>query len=85
MSLLISPAIFSFRFAPDGSHVAICCSRYPPLNGRDASVSKTHIFDSGELCFVSGKEPRTQARAEELAAMWAEYYLQYRITGIAQD
>ena len=76
---------FNFRFKDQGDHIDIFCSGHPPLNGRDPDVNKTHLFSSGKLCFVSGREPRSQARAEELAAQWAEYYLEYRRTGITQN
>ena len=76
--------IYTFRFEPDGDHINIYCLRHPPLNGQDASAHKTHLFDSGKLCFIAGKEPRTQARAEQLAKQWAEYYLEYSRTGVAQ-
>ena len=76
---------FNFRFKDRGDHVDIFCSCHPPLSGRDSDVNKTHLFSSGQLCFVSGREPRSQARAEELAAQWAEYYLEYRRTGITQS
>jgi hypothetical protein len=34
---------------------------------------------------VAGRGPRDQARAEELAKQWAEYFLEYRRTGIVQN
>lgn len=76
---------FNFRFKDRGDHVDIFCLLHPPLNGRDPDVNKTHLFSSGRLCFVSGREPRSQARAEVLAAQWAEYFLEYRRTGITQS
>ena len=64
---------FNFTFVARNGHFEVYCSGHPPLNGQDNDVNKTHIFRSGKLCFVSGHEPRTQARAEELAGQWAEY------------
>jgi hypothetical protein len=75
---------FKFAFAPEDGHIAIHCLSHPPLGGRDPDVNKTHLFSSGKICFVSGREPRDQARAEELARQWAEYFLEYRRTGIPQ-
>lgn len=77
-------SIFKFSFAPEGDHIAVSCLAHPPLNGRDPSPHKLHLFSSGRLCFVQGREPEDQDRAEELAAQWAEYFLEYRRTGIAQ-
>ena len=76
---------FNFKFVCRGDCVNIFCSLHPPLKGRDPDVNKTHLFSSGKLCFVSGREPRSQARAEELAGQWAEYFLEYRRTGIPQS
>ena len=77
--------IFHFKFVDRGSHVDILCTLHPSLGGRDSNPHKTHLYRSGEVCFVSGQEPRSQARAEELAAQWAEYYLEYRRTGRTQS
>ncbi len=76
--------LFTFRFVPQGDNLDIYCVMHPPLNGRDASAHKTHLFESGKLCFHAGREPRNQNRAEELAKQWAEYFLEYRRTGIVQ-
>jgi hypothetical protein len=76
---------FKFAFAPEGDHVAVRCLSHPPLHGADPSPHKTHLFRSGKLCFREGREPTSQDRAEELAHQWAEYFLEYRRTGIAQD
>ena len=76
---------FTFRFVPCSSHIEVYCLAHPSLNGQDDAVSKTHLYSSGRLCFVQGKEPRTHWRAEELAAQWAEYFLEYRRTGITQE
>jgi hypothetical protein len=77
-------SFFKFAFAPEADHVAIYCLAHPPLEGRDPDPNKTHLFSSGKLCFVAGREPRDQSRAEELARQWAEYFLEYRRTGITQ-
>lgn len=76
---------FTFYFIPEGDHLVIYCLDKPSLDGPDPSPMKTHIFDSGKICFVEGHEPRDQARAEQLAVQWAEYFLEYRRTGIAQN
>jgi len=77
-------SLFKFGFAPEGDHIAIYCLAHPSLDGCDPDVNKTHLFSSGKICFIAGREPRTQSRAEELAQQWAEYFLEYRRTGIAQ-
>ena len=76
---------FNFKFIDRGTHVNIYCTKHPSLNGRDPDVNKTHLFASGKLCFVSGRGPRSQRRAEELARQWAEYYVEYRRTGVPQS
>ena len=76
--------LFTFNFDVQDDHVDIYCLMHPPLGDRDADVHKTHLYSSGKICFVAGKEPRNQRRAEELAKQWAEYFLEYRRTGIAQ-
>lgn len=78
-------SIFKFTFAPENGHIAVFCLAHPSLNGRDPSPHKTHLFSSGRLCFVSGHEPRDERRAEQLAQQWAEYFLDYRKTGVAQQ
>jgi hypothetical protein len=78
-------SIFKFAFAPEGEHITVHCLAHPPLGGRDPDPHKTHLFSSGKLCFVGGREPRDQGRAEQLAQQWAEYFLEYRRTGIAQS
>lgn len=75
---------FKFRFVKSGTYIAVYCDDHPSIAGRDSDPAKTHLFRSGKLCFVSGKEPRSQTRAEALAAQWAEYFLEYRRTGKAQ-
>jgi len=77
-------AIFQFEFAPEGGGVGVWCLSYPSLDGRDTDPHKTHIFDSGRLCFAEGHAPSNQRRAEELAQQWAEYILEYRRSGRAQ-
>jgi hypothetical protein len=77
--------LFKFGFVPQDGFIEVYCKLHPSLNGRDPDPHKTHLFSSGKLCFVSGREPRDQSRAEELAKQWAEYFLQYRRTGIAQS
>ena len=78
-------SFFGFEFVDKGNHIEVYCPKCPSLNDRDPDPHKTHRFRSGKLCFVSGKEPRTQARAEELAVQWAEYYLEYRRTGVTRN
>jgi len=76
---------FGFHFRDQGGHYDIICFRHPPLHGRDSDVRKTHLFSSGRVCFVEGREPPTLARALELASQWAEYFLEYRRTGMAKS
>jgi len=75
---------FNFKFVKRKNYIDIYCTHHPPLNGQDSNPSKTHLFRSGKLCFVSGREAYSQARAEQLATQWAEYFLEYRRTGCAQ-
>jgi hypothetical protein len=76
--------LFKFAFAPQADHLAIYCLAHPDFNGRDSDPNKTHLFRSGQICFVAGREPRDLPRAEQLAQQWAEYFLEYRRTGISQ-
>lgn len=76
---------FKFFFEPANGHITVRCLSHPPLGARDPSPLLTHLFPSGRLCFVEGHEPRDQARAEALAKQWAEYFLEYRRTGIPQS
>jgi hypothetical protein len=76
---------FRFAFVPEENEIAVYCLYHPPLDGRDPDPHKTHLFSSGKLCFVQGRAPRDQDRAEELAKQWAEYFLEYRRTGIVQS
>jgi len=65
---------FRFVFVQDGGRVDIYCRTRPPLT-RDPGVATTHVYQSGRICFVAGREPRTQSEAERLVKTWAEYYL----------
>ena len=76
--------LFKFEFVQEGAHVAIYCHEHPPLGDRDSHPSKTHLFHSGKLCFAAGREPTNHWRAEALAKQWAEYFLEYRRTGMTQ-
>jgi len=76
--------VFAFEFLNGQSPIEVYCRQHPGFNGQDSDPRKTHLYASGRLCFIAGREPRTQARAEELAAQWAEYFLEYRRTGRAQ-
>ena len=76
--------LFGFKFIDRGSHFDVQCTSHPSLNGHDSDPHKTHLFRSGKLCFVNGKEPKTQLRAEQLARQWAEYFLEFRRSGKAQ-
>jgi len=75
---------FAFKFIERSSHIDIYSTSHPSLNGRGSNPSDTHLFRSGKLCFVAGREPRSLARAEQLAAQWAEYFCEYRRTGKTQ-
>ena len=75
---------FNFKFVNRGSYIDIYCTHHPGFNGQSSDPAKTHLFESEKLCFVAGQEPCSQARAEKLAAQWAEYFLEYRRTGNAQ-
>jgi len=76
---------FTFGFQPQGGHFDIQVLSHPGFNGQDPSASKTHLFLTGQLCLVAGQEPRDMDRALELAKQWAEYFVQYRTTGVAQQ
>ena len=75
---------FQFRFVQENGHIDIYCVAHPSHNGKDPDPHKTHLFSSGKVCIAQGREPTTEARAKELAAQWAEYFLEYRRTGVAQ-
>lgn len=77
--------LFTFRFVVADGHLDIYCLAHPTLDGRDPDPHKTHLFSSGKVCFVAGKEPRDTRRAEQLASQWAEYFLEYRRTGNVQN
>ena len=76
---------FTFHFVDHAGRVDIYCLEHPSLEGRDPDPHKTHLFSSGQLCFVAGREPSDQDEAEALAKIWAEYFLEYIKTGIAQN
>lgn len=76
---------FTFKFVNKGSYIDVFCTKHPSFNGKSSNPRKTHLFHSGKICFVDGCEPRTQTRAEVLAAQWAEYFLDYRQTGMVQN
>ncbi len=76
---------FTFRFIEKINEVVIYCDKHPDHNGKDSNPRKTHLFRSGKICFIEGKEPKTKSRAEILAKQWAEYFLEYRKTGCAQS
>ena len=77
--------LFTFRLVEQEDHIDIYCLRRPSLRGQDPDPHKTHLFPSGKICFVAGREPEDQERAEELAKQWAEYFLEYRRSGVAQS
>lgn len=76
---------FTFKFVGRISHIVVFCTKHPSFNGQSSNPHKTHLFHSGKVCFIAGREPKTQSRAEELAAQWAEYFLDYRQTGKVQN
>ena len=75
---------FTFNFFEKSNHIDVFCTKHPSFNGKSSNPRKTHLFHSGKICFVDGREPKTQTRAEVLAAQWAEYFLDYRQTGKVQ-
>lgn len=76
---------FNFEFVVGASEVTVYCTKYPVPKGRSQAAQRTHIFDSGKLCFVKERAPKTLKRAKELARQWAEYILEYAKTGVAQS
>jgi len=76
---------FDFDFVDRGKYTDIYCTRHPSFNGQDSSVRKTHLYSSGKICFVGGKEPRSLWEARRRAKEWAEYILEYIRTGKAQS
>jgi hypothetical protein len=75
---------FTFKFVGRISHIDVFCTKHPSFKGKSSNPHKTHLYHSGKVCFIAGREPKTQKRAEELAAQWAEYFLEYRRTGKVQ-
>lgn len=73
--------VFGFEFINKGSCMEIYCNDHPSLNGRSSDPVKTHIYHSGKISIVAGKEPKNMLRAQDLASQWAEYYLNYIKTG----
>ena len=76
---------FDFDFVDQGKYIDIYCTRHPSFKGQDSSVRKTHLYYSGKICFVDGKEPRSLWEARRRAKEWAEYVLEYIRTGKAQS
>ena len=76
---------FDFNFIDKGNYIDLICTRHPSFKGRDSNVRKTHLFSSGRICFVKGREPRSQWEARKRAKEWAEYILEYIRTGIAKS
>jgi len=76
---------FIFNFVDRESYIDIYCTYRPSFNGKDPDPHKTHLWDSGLICIIKGKKPKSQSEAKRLAAQWAEYFLEYRKTGIAQS
>ena len=76
--------VFKFEFIPENNHVDIKCTQHPSYNGQDPDPEKTHLYRTNFICFIKGKEPTNMSRAKELAAQWAEYFLDYRQTGKVQ-
>lgn len=76
---------FVFVFIDSGNFIDIYCKRHPGFNGQSSSSKKCHLYPSGKISIVPGKEPTSQRRAEQLAAQWAEYFLEYRKTGKVQE
>lgn len=52
-----------------------------PHNPQDTSVSICHLYSSGEVCVMAGKEPRTLDRALAIAFFWMDGYSAYIRTG----
>jgi hypothetical protein len=76
---------FVFDFVDQDQYIDIICKRHPSFNGRDPDVRKTHLYSSGRICFVEGKEPRSLWEAKMRAKEWAEYIQEYIRTGKAQS
>lgn len=75
---------FTFRLVQQPTHLDIYAIYHPGLNGQDPSPHKTHLFPDGRVCIVAGREPRDVPSALELAKAWAEYFIEYRRTGVEQ-
>lgn len=76
---------FWFDFIKKNNHIDVYCTKHPSFNGQSSSASKIHLYSSGKICFVQGKEPRSEWEAQKRAKEWAEYFLEYRRTGKAQS
>jgi hypothetical protein len=76
--------LFSFEFVDAGPFHVVRCLGHPPLRGRDPDPKLTHLYPSGNICFVEGREPRSQSEAESRAKEWAEYLLRYIASGKAE-
>lgn len=72
---------FGFDFKEKADFIEIYCFQRPELDGRPDDVVKHHLYRSGKVCFVEGREPKTMHRAMELAKQFAEHYLEYVKTG----
>lgn len=72
---------FGFRMVQQSDSIALYCTDHPPLAGRSSAAGLTHKYSSGQICFVSGREPRTWEEAHRRAAEWAEFLLRYIATG----
>jgi hypothetical protein len=72
---------FKFKLVPEGGSITIFCLSHPGFNGFDSDVQRTHLYSSGRICIVKGREPQTMQRALDLAGQWAEYLMRYRETG----
>ena len=77
--------LFEFNFIDRDSHIEMYCTKHPSFNGQDKTPSECHLYRNGKISIVSGKEPHSRWRAEQLAAQWAEYFLEYRRTGKSQE
>lgn len=75
---------FTFVLKDGGGYINIYAIHHPGYNGQDSSAHKTHLFADGRVCIAAGREPRSIPAALELAKTWAEYFLEYRQTGVEQ-
>lgn len=76
--------LFRFAFVQRSGHIDIYCTAHPGFEGRDTTVSKSHLYSDGEVCIVEGREPRSIPQARSLAKAWAEFFLRYRESGITE-